>query len=344
MKNSDLMKQLRIIIFIFVMLALTAIQASALSIDLAAVTGEWTPPDTNPPVCGAPPDPGQSPITMWGFIEDTGSCPAAPVIWDQGPTIEIPSGDPTLTINLRNCLSAPVSIFIPGQQKALTPERLATDPRRVYSFDTTAPADNGATTTPYTWSNLKAGTYLYHSGTHIQVQVQMGLYGALVVETPASPGQNKIDQEEVLLYSEIDPALHSAVDSGTYGTRVYPSTFDYQPKYFLINGLSYPDTEDITFFLNDDVRLRFLNAGLKTHIPTLQGAYMKVESEDGNLYPYKKEQYSIELTAAKTMDAVIKIGGNGNAGRYALYDRMLNLTNKGRTGGGMLIYLNAIAN
>ncbi len=303
----------------FASIALTASSALALNvINLAAVEGEWTLPDTNPiPVCGAP-----SPIIMWGFIEDTGSCPAAPVIWDQGPTIEIPSGDPNLTINLRNCLSAPVSIFIPGQQKALTPERLATDPRRVYSFDTTAPADNGATTTPYTWSNLKAGTYLYHSGTHIQVQVQMGLYGALVVED--SPGQNNIDQEEVLLYSEIDPALHSAVDSGTYGTRAYPSTFDYQPKYFLINGLSFPDTENITILTGDTTRLRFLNAGLKTHIPTIQGTFMNLEAEDGNPYPYKKLQYSIELTAAKTMDALISYGA---AGRYALYDRSLHLTN-----------------
>jgi FtsP/CotA-like multicopper oxidase with cupredoxin domain len=166
----------------------------------------------------------------------------------------------------------------------------------------------------------------------------MGLYGALVVQhaPPATCGEPSLLPEEVLLYSEIDPALHMAVDTGTYGTPAYPSTFDYQPKYFLINGLSFPDTENITILTGDTTRLRFLNAGLKTHIPTIQGTFMNLEAEDGNPYPYKKLQYSIELTAAKTMDALISYGA---AGRYALYDRSLHLTNAGETGGGMLMYI-----
>jgi FtsP/CotA-like multicopper oxidase with cupredoxin domain len=166
----------------------------------------------------------------------------------------------------------------------------------------------------------------------------MGLYGALVVQhaPPVSCGSPAPLREEVLLYSEIDPELHMAVDTGTYGTSAYPSTFDYQPKYFLINGLSFPDTDNIAIAIDEEVRLRFLNAGLKTHIPTIQGTYMQLEAEDGNTYPYKKIQYSIELTAAKTMDALIFYDA---AGRYALYDRSLHLTNAGETGGGMLTYL-----
>ena len=46
------------------------------------------------------------------------------------------------------------------------------------SFDAeTAAGGSGS----YTWTGVKEGTYLYHSGTHPQVQVQMGLYGALTV-------------------------------------------------------------------------------------------------------------------------------------------------------------------
>ena len=174
MKNNDIVKQLKIILLMFASLALTATSAFALTVTLSAVEGEWTIPDT-----------GQSSPTvpMWGFITDTGSCPASPVPWEEGPTIEVPFGEPELTINVRNCLSEPVSVFIPGQQKALAPERLSSDPRRVYSFDLTAPAGNEGALTAYTWSNPKSGTYLYHSGTHVQVQVQMGLYGALVVES-----------------------------------------------------------------------------------------------------------------------------------------------------------------
>ncbi len=113
MKKSDIAKQLKIIVLIFASLALSTTTALAMTVTLAAVDGEWTPPST-----------GQStitgPIPMWGYITDTGSCPAAPVTWAQGPTIDVPFGDPSLTINVRNCLSTPVSVFIPGLQKTMT--------------------------------------------------------------------------------------------------------------------------------------------------------------------------------------------------------------------------------
>src|SRR6266478_5961285 len=50
---------------------------------------------------------------------------------------------------------------------------------RVQSFATEVLA--GAATTALTWSNLRPGTYLIHSGTHPSIQAPMGLYGVLVV-------------------------------------------------------------------------------------------------------------------------------------------------------------------
>jgi len=305
-------------------LVLAATPSFAATADLAAVRAEWIPPG------------GTVPIPMWGLVNDTGSCPAPadpPVSWTAGPTIEALPGDTTLTVNLRNCLNEPISFFIPGQSKAMSPVKFldAQSRERVRSFDMeTAPGGVGT----YSWPSLKEGTYLYHSGTHPQVQVQMGLYGALVVNGTGYPA---VARDEVLLYSEIDPALHEAVNSGAYGTAAYPSTFNYAPRYFLINGLSYPDTTNITANAAEDVLLRFINAGLKTHVPTVQNLYMRVIAEDGNLYPYPREQYSIELTAAKTMDAIVNAGTGGTT--HALYDRSLHLTNAAATGGGMLTYL-----
>jgi len=276
-------------------------------------------------------------VPMWGFFEDTGQlCTDVPA-WQVGPTLTAAEGG-SLTVNVRNCLADPVSVFIPGQLKATSPVTFqdAELRTRVRSFDAeTAPATTGS----YTWAGVKEGTYLYHSGTHPQVQVQMGLYGALVVTGLDYP---TVAQEEVLVYSEIDPALHAAVDGGTYGTAAYPSTFDYMPRYFLINGAAYPDGTDIAVDTSTDVLLRFVNAGLKTHVPTLEGGlYMSLIAEDGNLYPSEMlpiEQYGIELQAAKTIDAVVNVG---TAGRYALYDRALGLTNWLDTGGGMLTYIQA---
>jgi hypothetical protein len=85
---------------------------------------------------------------------------------------------------------------------------------------------------------------------------------------------------------------------------------------------------------SQDTLLRFVNAGLQTFVPTLDGGlYMDLVAEDGNRYPQPFKQYGIELPAGKTIDAIIAPGANGT---YALYDRALHLTN-----GGLLTYIQA---
>ena len=92
------------------------------------------------------------------------------------------------------------------------------------------------------------GTYLYESGTDADKQVQMGLYGALVVRPAGHPdwayrsarspiGQFLPSTEYVMLLSEIDPALHQAVECG----QAYDATA-LHPRYWLINGRAFPDT------------------------------------------------------------------------------------------------------
>jgi FtsP/CotA-like multicopper oxidase with cupredoxin domain len=296
-------------------LAITATPSFA-QVNLVALEATATMPDANT-------------IPMWGFFPDTGQlCTAVPA-WEVGPKLTATAGG-TLTVNVRNCLSEPVSVFIPGQLKATSPVTFMDGQGRdrVRSFDAeTAAGGSGS----YTWTGVKEGTYLYHSGTHPQVQVQMGLYGALTV------GDYGIADEATLVYSEIDPDLHAAVDDGSYGTTGPTSTFDYKPQYFLINGAAYPGTTDIPVGTGSDVLLRFVNAGLRVHVPTLEGGlYMRLIAEDGNPYPFEVQQYGVELPAAKTIDAVLNVGADG---AYALYDRALSLTNGSDTGGGMLTYI-----
>jgi hypothetical protein len=317
MKRMNILRMLKIPFLALLAVALPAGPSLAIDVNLAAVEGVWTPP-------GA-----ATPVSMWGFVTDTGSCPGAPVTWDVGPVIDVPNGD-NLTVNLRNCLSEDVSIFIPGQLKATTPVTF-TDGQgrtRVRSFDSVVAPGGGPT--PYTWTNPKEGTYLYQSGTFVAKQVPKGLYGALVVRGGAYPA---VDQEEILVYSEIDPDLNNAAAGAGAGARVN----NYQPKYFLINGATYPNTDNIQVNTNENVLLRFVNAGLQTYVPTLQGLYLSVISEDGSLLPYALDQYQLELTAAKTMDAIINIGAQ--EGRYALYDRSLHLANATATNGGMLTFI-----
>ena len=97
----------------------------------------------------------------------------------------------------------------------------------------------------YSFVATKPGTYLYESGTNPGVQVQMGLFGALIVRPAlgANFSYNDPDTEfnpatEVLMMlSEIDPILHQAVER-----RQNFNMSDYHARYFLINGRTFPDT------------------------------------------------------------------------------------------------------
>ena len=268
-------------------LPLMAGNAAAITYNLVAMPFNKTMPD------------GTS-VPMWGFALDGTSCPAVPPdtcpASVPGPALVVEPGDTSLTINLRNALTGPgaepVSIVIPGQLATMSPVKFTDSQgrQRVRSF--TAEAVVGGSQS-YTWNNLKPGTYLYHSGTHPQVQVQMGLYGAMTHDAvtglayPGVPYTNKV----TLLFSEVDPVLHAAVAAGRYGVPVpdplplgltaadYPSsTIDYAPKYFLINGQDLSD-ESLALAAGNagqTTRLRLLNAGLQSRSPVLQGHHMRL--------------------------------------------------------------------
>jgi FtsP/CotA-like multicopper oxidase with cupredoxin domain len=354
-------------------IVLMALSGSSFALEVYVMAEEFTYQDTNPA------NPYYSPIlsgiTMWGFAQCTddtfATCDPASI---PGPTLTANEGD-TVNVHLRNSLPAPgtrgsaitnTSIVVPGQNPSLAPGTHptwtdgTTGPRvnasqRVRSFTTeTSVAGTGV----YTWTNLKTGTYLYQSGTHPAVQVQMGLYGALIVY-PGAAGQayndpsTTFDQEVVLLFSEIDPELHYSIQSGLYGTPPpdppaaalrgqRTSAEDYHPQYFLINGSPYSPSLDPIPVGNPNERLlvRFLNAGLLEKTPTLQ-SYMTVIAEDGNLYPYPKEQYSFLLPAGKTTDAIFVLPAQ--AGYVPVFDRSLNLTNRAESPGGARVYLRVTA-
>jgi FtsP/CotA-like multicopper oxidase with cupredoxin domain len=286
-------------------------------------------------------------VTMWGFGLLTDANVSVP-----GPTIEVPPGDPELVIELTNYLPVPVSIVIPALPAALQP--VWSDgsvgarshlQQRATSFTHVAPAASGGQPgrATYQWGGVRPGTHLYHSGTHAAVQVQMGLYGA--VRHDAAPGQAypsvAYDRDVMLLYSEIDPVLHAAVASGTYGTAAHPSTVNYQPRYFLINGQPFTGGQNpaATAQVNERVLLRLLNAGLQTKIPSISQGTLQLVAEDGHAYPYARERYAAPLGAGQAREAIWVPAAEG---RTVLYDRALNLTNGSATGGGAMTSLEAV--
>ena len=318
-------------------------------------------------------------ISMWGYgldgdnnLATTADCN----ITVPGPALTVPAGDTALNVFLRNDLTQEgVSLIIPGQS---LPTDIAGSQHvpvmftptggvaraRVQSFVGEAAVNGGLN--EYHWLGIKPGTYVYHSGTHPQVQVQMGLYGAATVEDPSGNpyAGTVVASESTFLYSEIDPALHAAVSGGTYtscadGFAVCnadltagntPSTVNYQPVYFLINGQSFTDKKTAANWIqptpalvgSEQHLLRFINAGIKTHDPVIRGTNggWDVIAENGRPYSFAKEQNSLVLPALSTKDVLVTVTAADAPKSYAVYDRMLNVTNgASEQPGGMISFL-----
>jgi hypothetical protein len=171
----------------------------------------------------------------------------------------------------------------------------------------------------------------------------MGLYGALTKDFAMGEAYDEArsaplgggyaidptyDEDIIVLYSEVDRDLHEAVTGGTYGTPLGPtSTIDYEPDHQRVHtydGSGNPAPfAGLPLTAGQRLLVRFVNAGLETHVPALQGEqglYMDVIAEDAHVYPFPREQYSVLLPAGKSADAIITPAAGGT---YQLLDRML---------------------
>jgi FtsP/CotA-like multicopper oxidase with cupredoxin domain len=163
-----------------------------------------------------------------------------------GPTLCVNQGD-TVTVALTNTLPEDVSIVFPGQQ-AVQANGAPAGPQfdasgKLVSLMQPARKNGGSVT--YSFTAAQPGTYIYESGSDPGKQVQMGLYGMLVVR-PAGHAdwayndaatQFNPSTEYMLLFSEVDPFLHLAVERN----QAYDVTA-LRSRYWMINGRTFPDT------------------------------------------------------------------------------------------------------
>ena len=168
-------------------------------------------------------------LYFWGYGDLNGNGKAQ----YSGPTLIVHEGQ-TVTIDLTNQLPEPVSIVFPGQTSV---ETIGGQPGLL---TTEAPADGGTVT--YTFLADHPGTFLYHSGSHPDLQVPLGLVGAIIVY-PATEGQayddpaSAYDREYLFLLTEMDLRYNEAVEQGDP-----VDTSDFRAVYWFINGRNAPDT------------------------------------------------------------------------------------------------------
>ena len=169
-------------------------------------------------------------------------------------------------ITVYNDLDRPINLEIPGVLEG-----------------TPAVAPAGSRT--YSFSAPPAGSYFYHDAVNGEIGRAMGLAGPLIVMP--SDGSNRLytggpafDRQYTLVLHELDDRLNSAIaGGGTYDME------DYEPNYFFVNGLSFPDTAGdadtlITMNVGDDVALRLVNTGVITNPMHFHGYHVDVATRD----------------------------------------------------------------
>jgi len=186
---------------------------------------------------------------LWGYADGNGPAQYP------GPTLIINQGN-NVTVNLTNQIPTisgnpptSVSIVFPGHGVTATggvPGLL------------TREASPGQTVT-YTFTASQPGTYTYFSGTQPELQVEMGLFGAIVVvpatapdcpalaPDPVAPSRGYaychpdayFDREYLFLLSEVDPVVHRLVEQGKMSQVDMTSR---HPTAWFINGRNMPDT------------------------------------------------------------------------------------------------------
>ncbi|CAN5455552.1 hypothetical protein BH10ACT6_BH10ACT6_13870 [soil metagenome] len=263
---------------------------------------------------------GTQPVTVWGY-----SAAAGAATRPGGPTLCVNAGD-TVTVTLHNQLTENTALLFQGQQ--MVPDRTGAAP--------------GATTT-YHFVAGRPGTYLYEAGLvpNGQHQVSMGLYGALIVRPAAAAGQaydatTSFDDEAVLVLSEIDPALNNSPNPAVFDMR------DYAPRYSLINGKVYPNTDPIpATAAGNKVLLRYVNAGSLYHSLASLGAEQKVVALDGTVLNYARHFVAESFGPGQTADAIVTTpAATASVNRLSIYDGSLLLHNSNAAGsGGMLTFV-----
>jgi FtsP/CotA-like multicopper oxidase with cupredoxin domain len=226
--------------------------------------------------------PDGSSVYSWGYgcsVAPSGFAPSAisgtfcSNMQVPGPTLIVTQGQ-TVVVNLTNNLPSAAgntSILFPGFNVASS----GAGSQRGLLTQEAAP---GGTVT-YTFTATTPGTRAYYSGTQGDLQVEMGMYGAIIVVPSSIPGEctssihssnssaqsfhgesnyrlaaaaynhpgTCYDREYIFQFSEMDPRIHhEAEQQALRGCTacMTVATEPYVPAYFMINGRSMPDDMD----------------------------------------------------------------------------------------------------
>jgi FtsP/CotA-like multicopper oxidase with cupredoxin domain len=196
-------------------------------------------------------------------------------------------------------------------------------------------------TVAYTFVASRPGTFAYHSGTRPELQIEMGLTGALVVRptgfsaiAPQAYGHagTGYDREYLFFLTEMDLDLHNAVEQQVAGPGpIDVATEPYDPEYWFINGRTAPDTmamEGTATLPNqpyncmprmlpgERLLMRVVGGGRQLHAFHHHGNHARVLARDANLLASGgaltgPNLFTLTPVPGGTVDAIFEWTGKG---------------------------------
>lgn len=228
-----------------------------------------------------------------------------------GPELHVREGD-LVRVRLRNLLPVPTTIHWHGLDVPL-----AMDGIPGFSQPEVMPEEEFT----YEFTATNPGTRWYHTHVSENIQQELGLYGAFIVE-PKDPEPLAYDADVTYVLDERALDITPQVALGQAQVRGHDSgngrggLFAYD--LFLMNGTAADAIEPMRVSVGQRIRLRLVNAGNLVHSMHLNGQAFTIVATDGNLVPPAArllkdtvligpgERYDLEVLA--TYDGVLTLG------------------------------------
>jgi len=269
------------------------------NLNFTAMAGEVSTPD------------GGS-LHFWGY-EDLGNHEGVGIPQYPGPTIILNQND-SLTITL-------VSELPFGQCTSMVFPGHAVTASGGSAGLLTQESCGDADTVTYSFTAGQPGTYMYHSGTEAELQVEMGLVGAIIVRPVDGEGyaynvDTDFDHEYLFLLTSMDPGVHAQVEQGDFANL---DMTEYYPVYWFINGRAGPDDLADAFVSwlphqpynatprmhpGEKLLMRIIGAGQGQHPFHFHGNNADQIARDGRLLVHPRSKFTTLSVPGETVDQI----------------------------------------
>lgn len=246
-------------------------------------------------------------IKAWGFNKQL-----------PGPLLRANVGD-TLVVRVTNNLNEPTTIHwhgirLPASMDGTDGVQKLINPGEVFEYRFVLP---------------DAGTFWYHAHTNETVQMERGMYGALIVDGDTEP---VLDDEKIFMIDDMKlNAKNEFTKPSWYLPRIAERHDGRQGNTLLLNG---KEGQIINIQAGQTERWRFINASSARYFMLYMGGkQFKIIGTDGGLLEHARTVTQVLITPGERIDIVVGAFTKGEtfAIESLAYDRMTFLKAKRET-------------